>query len=1528
MKFFSQLTVVLSIFMLGFVAPKAHATHVMGADITYKCIDTLKFKFVVKMYRDCRGVPLSNISSLTRVRCASGGSAQSVSMTLTGIRDVTPVCASAGNPCNPKNTWGTGEGIEEHTFEVTIDFNKTPYSNLKNCCEVIFETGQCCRNSSINTGASNANFYTFAMINLCKAPCNSSPALTTEPIAFLCCNSPFFYNNGASDTANFDSLSYSFIDPLSGWNQKINYSGNYSYKTPFKAYDPTGRGTVNPNANPPIGIYLDPETGDLIFTPVKCDEITVAVLEVREWRKNKSGKYELIGITRRDMQFWTKTCPDNNPPEIKGPYSYSVCEGSNLCFNITTDDKVFVPPPPLPKPDPDTVTIKWNRGIPGATFTVVNPTARLQTGRFCWTPPVGSASDLPYSFTVTARDDACPLNAVTVRSFQVLVKPKAQTERKITKLPCGRYAIESEIFPNFKNPPRYQWQLLDKDQKILFSRSQGYIESTGSFLSTKQKDTILFRKGGTYIIQHTINNAPNCPTNYYDTIKVPDLLEVDVNFGPDTFVCAGTTLRLQPRIKNGAPPVKYKWGTGDTTDYLDVTVPSWNPDTSFYVEIIDGNGCTAWDSSYVFLRENPIVKIGPDRRICDYDSILLVPIDSLAYWDDPRDTSEYRVRQGDTLYKEWYHNGVLTSTDTILKTSIAGEYIITVRDSLGCAASDTMILRVNDHVEANAGPNQTICWDDVLTLVAKGLDTVNNAKTGTYRWWNYTTPPDKDMGTRDTQQFNLRVSSDYRLGLWVTEDTTTCFDDDSVSVKVNPLPILTMPANKTICCDAGVVNLRLDEKPAGGFWSCVQNPTYVTSGYLFQTQLACATNRTVNWVTYTYVDPSTACISRDSFTITVNPLPRVQLRDGYFCQDKEIVNLGDEIVIAPGNLNLGTQTWNCLDCKSYDFSKILFDLRGGVGFPEYVLRIDENNMPLNGKTADTIVIELVYRSGDGCYNRDTATIAITLVPKISFSPFRELCWDEGEVDLKVMSNVYPPDGHWAPYDTTIPGYLRYSNIVGAFRGDDVTGDTVNTFQTPSSGGRIYMRYTHTRSGCPTFRDTTLVINPLPKPNIDESVLDLGYPAPPYLFCETNPDINMLATPAGGTWSSPHAGAVVGNRFRPTASPPGSPFFIKYNFVDTKGCRGVDSVAVLIEALPEIDIITPDTQFCRTNSMSVQVEATYSNTTGISWLPLTGGTVDNANAKSVRFSFNTNNDSTNRRLLYVQTEPGNACPFVDDLFTVTVHPIPNATIASDDYDGCNPVTANFTTVFNNKIDAATAQYAWDFGDGGNDNVQNPSYVFTQNGPNAVSLQVTSDKGCDTSLNLNIDVYPIPVADFLPNPNNSTTAALPRFTFNNQSTVENTLNASIQTNFWDFGDPLDTEDTSWQQSPTFFYPADTGMYFVTLWVETVHGCRDSITKNVIIGPDILVFIPNAFSPDGGGPLANDGFRAKVNDGVRDYHMIIFNRWGEILWESKDPNEKWDGTYKGQPVQPGVYAYHLDVVSWAGDPYQYSGTVTLLK
>ena len=137
--------------------------------------------------------------------------------------------------------------------------------------------------------------------------CNNSPTLTNPPIAFACCNQPFTYNNGASDNKDYDSLSYEMVAALG--NSRTNTlppSAPLTVKSPMTVYCGFGNTppcTPIPQAKPPIGFFLDPETGDMIFTPTDCSEVGVVAIQVNEWRKDTSGVYKLVGITEEIYKF-------------------------------------------------------------------------------------------------------------------------------------------------------------------------------------------------------------------------------------------------------------------------------------------------------------------------------------------------------------------------------------------------------------------------------------------------------------------------------------------------------------------------------------------------------------------------------------------------------------------------------------------------------------------------------------------------------------------------------------------------------------------------------------------------------------------------------------------------------------------------------------------------------------------------------------------------------------------------------------------------------------------------------------------------------------------------------------------------------------------------------------------------------------------------------------------------------------------------------------------------------------------------
>jgi hypothetical protein len=222
-----------------------------------------------------------------------------------------------------------------------------------------------------------------------------------------------------------DSISYSLIDPRTSKTTSTTYSSGFSAQQPFSPYYINAKKETNPYSNPPAGFYFDSIKGHAIFTPVDCNEITIVNVETKEWRKDSSKVYQLVSTSHRELQFTVISCSGNNAPTIQANSEYTICDGEQLCFNITTDDKRLIPPPPMPAPPQDSVSISWNRGIPGASFTVLNPTDTFQTGRFCWTPNLNNTQVETLQFTVKARDNSCPTPGNSHKVISIKVLPAA-----------------------------------------------------------------------------------------------------------------------------------------------------------------------------------------------------------------------------------------------------------------------------------------------------------------------------------------------------------------------------------------------------------------------------------------------------------------------------------------------------------------------------------------------------------------------------------------------------------------------------------------------------------------------------------------------------------------------------------------------------------------------------------------------------------------------------------------------------------------------------------------------------------------------------------------------------------------------------------------------------------------------------------------------------------------------------------------------------------------------------------------------
>jgi gliding motility-associated-like protein len=177
-----------------------------------------------------------------------------------------------------------------------------------------------------------------------------------------------------------------------------------------------------------------------------------------------------------------------------------------------------------------------------------------------------------------------------------------------------------------------------------------------------------------------------------------------------------------------------------------------------------------------------------------------------------------------------------------------------------------------------------------------------------------------------------------------------------------------------------------------------------------------------------------------------------------------------------------------------------------------------------------------------------------------------------------------------------------------------------------------------------------------------------------------------------------------------------------------------------------------------------------------------------------------------------------------------------------------------------------------------------------------------------------VYPVPEAAFVPNPEVAYITD-PVIKFDNTSRGANTFE-------WDFGDqsPLSIEE-----SPEHRYP-DMGVYDVSLFTGNEFGCSDSSMQQVRVTLD-KIYPPNAFSPNASKEEDREFGLYAPGITEKGYHLTIFNRWGEIIFESQSYLKGWDGKLRnGQNAAAGVYVWVLEYSDFLEKIHKQQGTVTL--
>lgn len=261
-----------------------------------------------------------------------------------------------------------------------------------------------------------------------------------------------------------------------------------------------------------------------------------------------------------------------------------------------------------------------------------------------------------------------------------------------------------------------------------------------------------------------------------------------------------------------------------------------------------------------------------------------------------------------------------------------------------------------------------------------------------------------------------------------------------------------------------------------------------------------------------------------------------------------------------------------------------------------------------------------------------------------------------------------------------------------------------------------------------------------------------------------------------------------------------------------------------------------------------------------------------------------------------------------LQTAIVHPLPLAQFNSE--IACVNAPVTFTDA---SMISAGSIVSWEyvFPGGSTSSLQNSNFTFSGSGSFPVSLTVQSALGCEHTVTNAINVNAGPNADFTINPNPA--LALENVFFTDASTGNQLVNW-----YWNFGDG---EGDNAQN--TIHNYSDGGNFPITLIITDINGCEDTLIQQLSIA--LLPVLPTGFTPNGDNE--NDVFIIRGGP-FKTVDFKIYNNWGQLIYESTDANEGWNGMYSGENAPLGVYTWTFVVEMTNGQIIKKSGDVTLMR
>ena len=837
---------------------------------------------------------------------------------------------------------------------------------------------------------------------------------------------------------------------------------------------------------------------------------------------------------------------------------------------------------------------------------------------------------------------------------------------------------------------------------------------------------------------------------------------------------------------------------------------------------------------------------------------------------------------------QWYFGdgGQATTQNTTHAYATAGLYTVKliVTDINGCM--DSVLTNVNalPAVTADAGSDVSICTNGSASVMLNGT-----AVGGPYSW-----SPAIYLDNPSIANPTATISSTTTFYLNVT-GSPTCNAIDSVVITINPVPLVDTRTDTAICRNYPLV-LHTSSNATAFQWSPAANvsdPNIASPDY---------TGNTSGWL-YVTASFASGCSATDSLYVTVNPAPVVDART-------------DTAICIASPLVLTTNS----DATTFQWTPAASVSNPAIASPDYI-----------STTSGWVYVTGYFASG--CSATDSLYVTVNPVPFVTTRPDTAICRSYPLV-LSTGSNA--TNFQWSPAANVSNPNIANPNFTG------------------SSSGWMYVTASFA-SGCAATDSLYVTVNPTP-------------------FVDTRPDTAICR---GATLTLTTSSDATFIQWTPVTAV-STPNFPSPQYISTtsgwvyvtgyfaSGCAATDSLYVTVNPVPLVNTRV-DTSICRSSPL---VLTTSSNAASYQWSP--AGAVSNPGIASPNYI-----DNVSQWVYVTGTTLG--CSATDSLY-VTVNPLPVVqTIA--DTTLCQDITITLTTT-------GAQAYSWSPTVGlSNPAIASP--VFTGNTGQTYTVTGTDVNGCRNTDMVIINVS-TPIVFKQPpaftmceqravrldgNNGNQATYLWSPATYLSNATIINPVANPPQTTLYSVlvtdkqcgTDSIFTTlltvvpapvinarksndiDCAFRSATLFAgggnqyiwspatglsnpnianpvaIPAGTQTY--TVLVTDATGCTntDSVTVVNKRAASLARYMPNAFTPDGNG--INDCYGLKNWMYIQQLQFYIFNRYGEQVFGTANPNACWDGTYKGKPALAGTYVYVIKAKTDCGLEEQ-KGTFILIR